>query len=153
MLGKIAKKLRIFGFDTEYLADIDDNEIINRYRDGKRIIITKDRRLHNRSVKLNIPCLPISLENELETFITIMKESNINYIFPVPNESTRCSLCNRTLDKIHRESVEDLVPKKVFENIGSFFKCSKCQKIYWKGKHVKEINHLIHEINKGISQI
>jgi uncharacterized protein with PIN domain len=28
MLGKIAKKLRIFGFDTLYLANTDDDTII-----------------------------------------------------------------------------------------------------------------------------
>src|SRR5919112_1599900 len=149
MLGKIAKKLRIFGFDTEYLDDIDDNEIINRYIDGKRIILTKDRRLYNRAIKLNVPCFSISGENELENLITIMKGSDINYVFPVPNESTRCSLCNRTLDKIQKASVEDIVPKKVFESTRLFFKCSNCQKIFWDGKHIKEINHLIHEINKG----
>ncbi len=43
MLGKVAKKLRLFGFDTEYLANTDDNEIIKRGLDSKRIILTKDK--------------------------------------------------------------------------------------------------------------
>ena len=43
MLGKIAKKLRIFGFDTEYLPNTDDNALINRSINNKRTILTKDR--------------------------------------------------------------------------------------------------------------
>ena len=43
MLGKIAKKLRIFGFDTEYLPNTDDNTLINRSINNKRTILTKDR--------------------------------------------------------------------------------------------------------------
>ncbi len=150
MLGKIAKKLRIFGFDTKYLVNVDDNEIVNMCLDTKRIILTKDRQLYTRSIKLNLPCFLIISENELETLSIIMKKSNINYIFPVPCEDTRCSLCNGVLAKIQKSTVVDIVPKKVIENISIFFRCSNCQKIYWNGKHIKEINHLIDKINKEI---
>ena len=44
----------------------------------------------------------------------------------------------------------NVVPRKVFESIDIFFKCINCQKIYWSGKHVKEINFLVDEINKKI---
>ncbi len=153
MLGKVAKKLRIFGFDTEYLANTDDNEIINRFSDRKRIILTRDKQLYKRLTKLNIPSFPIISDNELETLIIIMKESNINYVLSVPNENTRCSLCNKTLDKAQKSSLADIVPKKVFENANIFFKCSICKKVYWDGKHTKELNQIIDKINKEIKQV
>jgi uncharacterized protein with PIN domain len=153
MLGKTAKKLRILGFDTEYLVNIDDNEIINRCLDRKRVILTKDRQLYKRLIKLYIPCFLIISENELENLIMIMKESDINYVFPVPNENTRCSLCNEILDKIPKSSLVDIVPKKVFENVNKFFTCPNCKKIYWGGKHIREINYLIDEINIKIKQV
>ncbi len=153
MLGKIAKKLRIFGFDTEYLANTDDNTIIKMCHDKRRTILTKDRQLYARSLKLNIPCILITLENELESLITIMKEYHVNYIFPVTNKFTRCTLCNGTLDTV-LESLLMLndVPKKVLDSTDVFYKCSNCQKIYWNGTHIKEINHLIDEINKEIKE-
>ena len=154
MLGKVAKKLRIFGFDTEYLANTDDNEIINRFSDRKRIILTRDKQLYKRLTKLNIPSFPIISDNELETLIIIMRESNIKYVLSVPNENTRCSLCNGTLDKAQKSSLAaDIVPKKVFENANIFFKCSNCNKIYWDGKHTKELNQIIDKINKEIKQV
>lgn len=153
MLGKIAKKLRIFGFDTEYLANTDDNTIIKMNLDKKRIILTKDRQLYTRSLKLNIPCLLITVENELENLITIMKEYNIKYIFPITNKYTRCTLCNEVLEIVTKSSTSVIynVPKKVLENIDTYFKCVKCQRIYWNGTHIKEINKLVDEINKKIS--
>ena len=57
MLGKIAKKLRIFGFDTEYLANTDDNTIIKMNFDKKRIILTKDRQLYTRISKIKYSLL------------------------------------------------------------------------------------------------
>jgi len=153
MLGKVAKKLRLFGFDTEYLANTDDNEIIKRSLDSKRIILTKDKQLHKRLIKLKIPSFPIISENELETLVIIMKESHINYVYSVPNENTRCSLCNGTLDEIQKPSLVNVVPKKVFENTSMFFECSNCNKIYWDGKHIKEINQIIDKINKEIKQV
>ena len=153
MLGKVAKKLRIFGFDTEYLANTDDNEIINRFSDRKRIILTRDKQLYKRLTKLNIPSFPIISDNELETLIIIMRESYVNHVLSVPNENTRCSLCNGTLDKAQKSSLAGIVPKKVFENANIFFKCSNCNKVYWDGKHTKELNQIIDKINKEIKQV
>ena len=154
MLGKIAKKLRIFGLDTEYLVNTDDNTIIKINFDKKRIILTKDRQLYDRSIRLNIPCFLITLENESENLIAIMKEYDIDYIFPITNKHTRCTLCNGVLETVTKSSSSVLynVPKKVLENVNSFYKCVSCQRIYWNGTHIKEINKLVDKINKNISE-
>ena len=81
MLGKIAKKLRIFGFDALYLADTDDDAIIKICLNEKRVFLTKDRELYKRSRKANIPSFLIDSENELESLIAIMKECNISHVF------------------------------------------------------------------------
>jgi uncharacterized protein len=154
MLGKISKKLRIFGFDTEYLANTNDNAIIKINFDKKRIILTKDKQLYTRAIRLNIPCFLITIENELANLVAIMKESDVNYISPITNKHTRCTLCNGVLETVTKSSpsVLDNVPKKVLENIDTFYKCTSCQNIYWNGTHIKEINKLVDEINKNISK-
>ena len=151
MLGKIAKKLRIFGFDVIYLANTDDNAIIKTCLDEKRVFLTKDRELYKRFRKANITCLLINSENELESLVAIMKEYNVGYVLHVPNEHTRCTLCNGALETVSNIlPLADVVPKKVFGSIDMFAKCLKCQKIYWSGKHTKEINCLVDEINKKL---
>jgi uncharacterized protein with PIN domain len=151
MLGKIAKKLRIFGFDTEYLANTDDNTLIKMSINNNRTILTKDRQLYVRSLKLNVPCFLITLENEFENLAIIMREFNITYIFSVTNKHTRCTLCNGSLKEVIKSSfIEPSIPKKVFDNAEIFFICSICKKIYWNGTHIQEINQLIDNINKKI---
>jgi len=39
MLGNVAKKLRLFGFDSEYFSDIDDSKLIEKAKNENRIII------------------------------------------------------------------------------------------------------------------
>ncbi len=152
MLGKVAKKLRFLGFDTLYFANMDDNKILEMNFDKQRIILTSDRQLYTRSLKLYIPCLLINRENDLENLIIIMKESDIRHIFLVPNEYTRCTICNGLLDIITKSSSMKIyaLPKNVLESNETFFNCVNCKKLYWNGTHVKEINKLIHEINKKI---
>ncbi len=114
MLGKIAKKLRFLGFDALYFANTDDTKILEMNFDKQRIILTSDRQLYARSLKLNIPCLLIILENELENLIIIMKEYDISYLFLVPNEYTRCTICNGLLETITKSSSSKIcnLPKK-----------------------------------------
>ena len=56
MLGKIAKKLRIFGFDTESYSNIDDNTIIKKSHDENKIVLTMDKMLYKRCKKHKGPC-------------------------------------------------------------------------------------------------
>ena len=45
MLGNIAKKLRLLGYDTKYSSDINDNDLIESAKNEQRIIISKDNEL------------------------------------------------------------------------------------------------------------
>ena len=45
MLGKIARKLRIFGFDTVYDSNLDDENILNSSNYIGRILLTSDKEL------------------------------------------------------------------------------------------------------------
>jgi uncharacterized protein with PIN domain len=151
MLGKMAKKLRFLGFDALYLANTGDDAILEICLGEKRVFLTKDRELYKRARKANIPCFLIKSENELDNLVAIMRECNISYISHAPNENTRCTLCNGALEAVSDSSpLAGAVPKKVFGSVDRFFRCINCQKIYWSGKHVKEINCLVDEINKKL---
>src|SRR5919202_2153926 len=51
MLGSVARKLRIFGFDTLYIAHTHDDEIMKIGIEQGRVILTADRELFKRIVK------------------------------------------------------------------------------------------------------
>ena len=45
MLGRLAKWLRLLGFDVLYYPDIEDREVIKISREQNRTILTRDTRM------------------------------------------------------------------------------------------------------------
>ncbi len=155
MLGKLAKKLRIFGFDTIYLPNIDDGNLIEFAIDTKRILLTKDKELYKRTLKIKIPCHLLTFENELDNIISILKRYGIKSIHLVTNDNTRCTICNGEIESIKRETLSSTIdaniPKKVLDNNSIFYKCTMCKKIYWNGTHILKLNTLIDKINNKLN--
>ena len=63
MLGKIARKLRIFGFDTVYESKIDDMDILNSSKYYGRIVLTSDRALFRRCKKKGLDAILMDKED------------------------------------------------------------------------------------------
>ncbi len=153
MLGKIAKKLRIFGFSTDYYKDIDDNFLIKKSICENKILITKDKQLYNRAIKFNANTVLLYKENELENLILVFRKCNIRSIGPIPNMNTRCTLCNGILISMDKSLVVNDVPYNVYINSTKFYRCSICSKIYWDGTHIQDIRMLINRINNELDLI
>ncbi len=66
MLGNIAKKLRLLGFDSEYFSDIDDSKLIEKAKNENRTIISRDRHLIDRAKKKGILSIYVRKKNEIE---------------------------------------------------------------------------------------
>ncbi len=66
MLGNIAKKLRLLGFDSEYVSDIDDSKLIEKAKNENRTIISRDRNLIDRAKKNEISSVYITKDGTEE---------------------------------------------------------------------------------------
>src|SRR6185436_9015080 len=141
MLGKIARKLRIFGFDTVYDSNLDDENILNSSNYLGRIVLTSDKELFNRCKKKRIAAILTYKETEIENLVTIFRTLNIKYINS-PTVPYLCTSCNGKIDKISDQLLQS---HKIF------YKCTKCNKIYWAGSHMKRISRLINEINAKLT--
>jgi uncharacterized protein len=109
--------------------------------------------LYKRCIRHKVACKLLSSNNEFDNLICILKENNIDNIFYATNNFTRCSVCNGKLQKINKSkiiSITNTIPEKIIETIDIFYCCSDCQKVYWDGTHIQEINKLIVEINKKL---
>ena len=152
MLGHIAKKLRIMGFDTEFWLDAGDDFLINKSMDEQKLLVTRDVGLYLKLSKSGRNGLLLPNDDEVENLVFILKSYGIKHIDPVPNVNTRCTICNGTLTKLDKTMATDLIPEKVYKRISTIYKCSKCSKIYWDGTHVENINILIDNINNLLVQ-
>ncbi len=145
MLGNIAKKLRLLGFDSEYVFDIDDSELIEKAKNEHRTIISKDRNLIDRANKNEISSVYITKENEIQQFLEILETTHLQFD-EISGDSARCTKCNSQTSKINKLEIEHKVPPGVLEFYDKFWKCSMCDQIYWEGTHIKNLQEFVHKI-------
>ena len=161
MLGNIARKLRIFGFDTVYRAQAHDDEILKIGIEQDRVILTADKELFKRIVKVGARGVLVrSGASEFEALVQILMKNGITSV-GMNGIGSRCSVCNghlkqRTLDQVKNDDDDDdncnnndgvIVPDKVIACHNQFFQCISCGKMYWEGGHVKRIRDLVQNID------
>ncbi len=136
MLGKLAKWLRILGFDTIYLAYPALPEIREQAAQG-RIFLTR-----NRSLLHNVPgAVFISSDHVGSQLGQLFKTGHID----LKEEMwfSRCILCNVPLTNVSNEEVDTLAPEYVRRTVSSFARCPLCGKVYWPGSHLNRIKERI----------
>lgn len=129
MLGKLAKWLRILGYDTLYKRDWEDDELIELARAEGRILLTADRELwRRRQVNRKIFISSDRWQEQLRELARVLP-LDIGGLF------TRCIECNLPLEQVSREEVRGLVPPYVHATQEDFGRCPNCGRIYWRGSH------------------
>jgi uncharacterized protein len=141
MLGRLAKWLRLLGYDVLYYPAIEDRQIIKISREQERTILTRDTRmLQCKAVREAVFVRSDHIADQLLEMKNILK-------FNVPDPAERCTVCNNRLAAVtDRPEIKDLVPDHVYHNFNSFMRCSLCGKIYWEGSHYKNIRERACEI-------
>jgi uncharacterized protein with PIN domain len=134
MLGRLAKRMRLLGFDVLYDRTLDDNELLRLSLEQDRVILTRDKALAKRPLAKNHLFIgDDTVKRQLEQ---ILKHFQIQ---TVPGLLTRCSLCNEPLEPIDKQNAKDVVPQYVYEKYNDFLHCGKCNRIYWEGTHVNRM--------------
>ncbi len=135
MLGRLAKRLRLLGFDVLYDRAFIDNELIRLSLEQDRVILTRDTGLAERPLAANH--LFIQSDHVKDQLKQVFEAFQIA---EGPGPLTRCSLCNEPLTPMDKQEARDLVPQYVYERNDSFLRCGKCGRVYWRGTHVKRMN-------------
>ena len=144
MLGRLAKWLRLLGYDTLYFKDIEDSLLLRIAREEQRVLLTRDTRIvkvRDVGQHLLLSCNdPFEqLEEVVHSFGLIRK--GITAIL-----HSRCAVCNGMLTDITKEHALVHVPEYVFKTSSSFRRCRECNKIYWKGTHTNRIEKKLSEL-------
>lgn len=146
MLGKLARFLRIFGYDTVYANDLIDYYDINPVPDinlkdyaqsTNRLVLTKDYPFYN-DIKDNA----ILLEGEgIYSYLNQLKQKlKIRFNFNI--QKARCSTCNSALQEVpNKNLIKDKVKHETFLSYNEFFQCGNptCRKVFWNGPHIADI--------------
>ena len=142
MLGKLAKQLRMLGFDALYYRGEDVYPLIRLGRQEGRVIVTRNTKLIPRRSEDVI--LRITEDQPLLQLKELIQKANI--AIDEGKAFSRCLLCNALLDPISRMEVEGKVPDFIFYQQKEFFRCPQCQRIYWPGSHQENMQRRIEEL-------
>lgn len=140
-LGRLAKWLRILGFDTVYYNQDNPSSLIIAALRDERIILTRNQRLPQaRGLKI-VLIKNEKIKKQVEEVLKTLK------IRPDPEMMfSRCILCNEELTDIAKDKIKDKVPEYVFKTQEDFITCPKCQRIYWQGTHWGNVQKTLEEI-------
>lgn len=141
MLGKLAKWLKIFGFDALFFSKIEDEKILALAEKEDRVLLTRDTRLIEkarsiRSLFIENEDWPSQVEQVLDEF----------RLWKGVKPYTRCIECNAVLKPLPKRRAKNLVTPFVYENADSFAICTVCGRLFWKGTHHRDMEHKMKEI-------
>jgi uncharacterized protein len=138
-LGRLAKWLRILGYDTLYDRRNADEGFLRRAAEEGRIALTRKRDLARR---VRPGALLVVKADRVEAQI----DEVLNGLNSKPDPSlrmTRCLNCNASLEEIPRGSVEGRVPAYVYQSREQFRNCPCCGRIFWPGTHSRHVEEYL----------
>jgi uncharacterized protein with PIN domain len=142
-LGKLAKYLRMAGFDTLYERYYSDSEIVDIATKEKRIILTRD--VGVLKYKTVTHGYWIRSQDPIEQFREVIRRFNLfNHFRPFQ----RCMHCNGVIEKASKSQVIHHLKPRTRQYYNDFYRCARCNKVYWKGSHVKRMLELMNSIEK-----
>ena len=146
MLGKLAKWLRMLGYDTEFIRDADDDELVRIAVREDRLLLTRDTRLCNQRM-VRKRCVFVDWGSTAaqirQVFQALKLQVSETSLF------TRCTICNGEIAPIAKEVLEERVPPYVFKTQEEYGYCEHCDKIYWRGTHVQHVLEALKMNNPG----
>jgi uncharacterized protein with PIN domain len=140
-LGKLARHLRMAGFDTLYGTDWDDDRIVATSLGERRTILTRDRgMLRRREVERGYCVRAVESEAQLGEVVAALQLEGLIAPF------TRCRECNTPLEDVPREAVLDRLPPRVRELYDRFKRCPTCRRVYWEGSHFRRMEGVLERL-------
>lgn len=144
MLGKLTRWLRLAGQDVVYINDYpigqgeEDEALLDRAREGSRVLITRDVDLHRRALRKDVKSVLVEETEDVAKQMAKVSESMEKSV-SVDVENSRCPVCNGELESVGKPSISEEVPDPVLKNNEKFWRCESCGKIYWPGGHWEKI--------------
>ena len=137
MLGRLARWLRILGYDAEYFPGEDDDLLRRALHEG-RVLLTRDTHLLQR--RPLPPHLFIQSDHVMEQLRQVIAALRLD---PAAPRVHRCPCCNVALESRDKAEVLGLVPEFVWSHHQAFWACPRCQRIYWPGTHWRRMEEVI----------
>jgi len=145
-LGRLARRLRLLGFDVDYTVDRDDHVLAEIAYKENRVLLTRDRQLLMRkTVSRGIIIRNTDSEKQVLEVLDRLD------LWSACRPFTRCINCNGLVSTcvLCRDELEEKVPEGVLAWCHEFYQCSRCENIYWKGSHFGKLEAAVERIMRS----
>ncbi len=146
-LGRLARYLRLLGFDCLYQNDYDDETVAGIADREQRIVLTRDRALLQRKLITHGYFV-----REVRPRLQVKEVLARFDLYWLVTPFNRCTRCNGELQAIDKQTIEELLEPKTRKYFDTFRICTTCGQIYWQGSHHARSLRLIEELTKQQEQ-
>ena len=147
-VGKLAKLLRIMGYDTLFFNGEDDSHMVATALAEGRVILTRDTQIMKRRLVTSgrLKAILIESDEPEQQMCQVINTLNLDCQF---KPFTICLECNQPLVERSKEEVKDRVPPYVFRTQNQYMECPTCHRIYWRGTHWQAMTRKLEKLCKG----
>ena len=146
MFGRLARWLRMSGYDTIYDIDLKDGRLVAIAKKEERVVVTRDKEVYSRATKDGLKATFISSLDFLEQLKQMIDEHGV--IFRGTPELSRCPRCNEELFRVDKKDIKAKLPERVGDEYDEFWVCQGCGKVYWHGGHWKNIKETAEKLRR-----
>ena len=138
-VGKLARWLRMLGFDTLFFEGEDDRTLVAMALAEDRIILTRDTHIMQRRLVTSGRLRAVLLATDCpeEQICQVVQALHLKDSF---RPFTLCLECNQPLEERTKETLRQRVPPYVFKTQQQYMECPRCRRIYWRGTHWQAMN-------------
>jgi uncharacterized protein with PIN domain/sulfur carrier protein ThiS len=137
-LRRLARTLRLLGFDTLHCADLADTDIVRVSREERRIVLTRDRQVLKHG-KLAHGYWVRSTDPETQAREVVRRFGLAAHARPF----TRCIVCNGLLRRADKDAVRERIPPRTALWLNEYRECPDCRRLYWWGTHGVRLQGLV----------
>lgn len=140
-LGKLARLLRLLGFDTWWDRNPPDELLAELSSREDRVLLTRD-----------LGCLKRGLVRRgafVRATEQVLQGREVVRRFELARKTrpfTRCLSCNGLLSEATAAEASALVPARVLERHQRFLRCGECRHFYWAGTHHDRLQTLVDRV-------
>ena len=136
-VGRLAKWLRVMGYDALFPRQADDNELVRIALRENRVLVTRDAQFAlRRAARLGqLHVVYIIRDDLLGQLAQLVRELDLDS----KSGFSRCVVCNAALETVEKSKVADRLPPYVLQNQQNFMECPQCLRVYWRGTHWAEM--------------
>jgi uncharacterized protein with PIN domain len=149
-LGKLAKYLRLLGFDTLYHNDYSSQNIAQVITRERRIVLTRNRELLK--MKVFTHGYWVRATKPKQQIMEVMSQFDL---YSKTKSLQICLECNGKIVKADKSKIIDTLPSMTREIFHEFHKCTICKRIYWQGSHYRHMLEFVSQIQSqaGLSDM